>query len=462
MSSSSLGIYIDEGLIKYAKLVQDNDNIKVESYNIVFFENLKSEIEKIIAETGSFKIPIIVGLSSQMLNDPKQLKRTENAFTGKKIKTIKLVSDSLVNIVDSNLHENVAIIDLEKQTSITTIYKGNVVAYEVLDLGMEQILEKITEVENSERKSYEVCKNTTIYTNETNDFYSNGNEHISDIMPTLQKIIYEVKNYIDNLTIDINEIYLSGLGSAINNIDLYFQEYIPDKICEILKPAFIENNNFLLKDYIEVNSAIGLALDGLENKPNNVKVKDEKVTKKEKKKYGAFDKLLVRINVILILFIGVYLIFSSFIMNRINSMNAEIESSISTLDSEIDKANSDVDKIKSQAEKYAKLTEKVNNMSNTEKEKISKGAIPNALKSIANVVPKEVKILSIKNVSGKHVVIEVSASSYDQIGAFSAAISNGSIMQNVKASDGESVGNSNQVINANEDWIYVTIEGDIQ
>ena len=52
---------------------------------------------------------------------------------------------------------------------------------------------------------------------------------------------------------------------GIGNIDIYFQEYFRDVQCEILKPGFINSNSKInIKDYIEVNSAISLGVQGLE------------------------------------------------------------------------------------------------------------------------------------------------------------------------------------------------------
>ena len=54
------------------------------------------------------------------------------------------------------------------------------------------------------------------------------------------------------------------MGTVINNIDLYFKEYFKESKVEILKPFFLEDKmNINIKDYIEVNSAIALALQGL-------------------------------------------------------------------------------------------------------------------------------------------------------------------------------------------------------
>ena len=52
--------------------------------------------------------------------------------------------------------------------------------------------------------------------------------------------------------------------SCVNNIDLYFQEFFQIEKCEVLKPYFVtENIKINVKDYIEVNSAIAVAMQGL-------------------------------------------------------------------------------------------------------------------------------------------------------------------------------------------------------
>ena len=49
-----LGIYIEENLIKYAKVSKERDDLKIESFGVRFFQNLTEEIEKVIEETYSF------------------------------------------------------------------------------------------------------------------------------------------------------------------------------------------------------------------------------------------------------------------------------------------------------------------------------------------------------------------------------------------------------------------------
>ena len=67
-SNSSLGIYIEENLIKYAKVVKEKDSLKVEAFNIVFYDNLGEAINRIISETYSSKIPICINVSNELYN----------------------------------------------------------------------------------------------------------------------------------------------------------------------------------------------------------------------------------------------------------------------------------------------------------------------------------------------------------------------------------------------------------
>ena len=49
-----LGLYVEENIIKYAKVSKDHDNIKIESFGIKFYENLTNAINQIIEETYSY------------------------------------------------------------------------------------------------------------------------------------------------------------------------------------------------------------------------------------------------------------------------------------------------------------------------------------------------------------------------------------------------------------------------
>jgi len=86
----------------------------------------------------------------------------------------------------------------------------------------------------------------------------------------------EIKEFA---SIKIDKIYITGMASVINNIDIYFQEYLEDVKCEILRPYFIRSigSEINIKDYIEVNSAIALALQGVGEGLKGINFKKENV-----------------------------------------------------------------------------------------------------------------------------------------------------------------------------------------
>ena len=65
---SCLGVYIEEKLIKYAKVSKERDNIKVESFGVMFYENLKHALGQIIQETNSQRVPVAINISEEIYN----------------------------------------------------------------------------------------------------------------------------------------------------------------------------------------------------------------------------------------------------------------------------------------------------------------------------------------------------------------------------------------------------------
>ena len=66
--SSTLGLYIEDNLIKYAKVSKSNDNVKVEAFGIKFYDKLEETLKQIVEETYSYKIPISVNLAEEQYN----------------------------------------------------------------------------------------------------------------------------------------------------------------------------------------------------------------------------------------------------------------------------------------------------------------------------------------------------------------------------------------------------------
>ncbi len=66
--ASCLGLYIEENIIKYAKVTKDSDVIKIDSFGIKFYDRLTEAIEQVIQETYSYKTPISINLSNEVYN----------------------------------------------------------------------------------------------------------------------------------------------------------------------------------------------------------------------------------------------------------------------------------------------------------------------------------------------------------------------------------------------------------
>lgn len=337
--SSSLGLYIEENLIKYAKVTKERDDIKVEAFGIKFYDQITDAIDQIVAETISYKIPISINLSEEaynyfyffnLLNKNDLKKSIETEFDSycfekgynknaletryalvpdmqdkEKIKTIYMSANkaeinrriqefgtnsignisslpmTISNIVDIKPKENAMIVNIENKTTVTTIIDEKIYNVDTIEEGSSIMLEKIKEKENSYSKAYEIFKNTTIYTMEGKELQETENVYLEDIMPTLYNIVDKVKELVENSLNKIDKIYITGTASVINNIDLYFQEYFKDVKCELLKPYFMpENSKINIKDYMEVNSAIALGLQMIGFGVKNINFKKENFSDK--------------------------------------------------------------------------------------------------------------------------------------------------------------------------------------
>lgn len=317
-----LGIYIEENLIKYAKVSKDRDTMKIESFGIRFFQNLSEELKKVIEETYSFNTPISINLANEKylyfdifaLLNKKDIQKTvetefesyceekkynSNAFEmryalmpnrddNEKIRSLDIiinkielnrqiaplskykldkimpVSIAIGNIARLNKKENQLIVNMEETTTITTICDKQIYDVETLDFGAKEVLDSINKIENSYAKAYDICKNTTIYTAEVEDS-DEEQPYLQNIMPTIYKIAQEIQDKVSKSGTKIQTVYLTGTLSVINNIDLYIQEFLPDVECKILKPNIVDETTakINIKEYVEVNSAIALATVGL-------------------------------------------------------------------------------------------------------------------------------------------------------------------------------------------------------
>jgi len=539
-NSSCLGLYIEEHLIKYAKVSKDHDKIKVEAFGIKFYDKVGEAIEQVIQETYSQKTPISINLTEEMYNyfdmfalltknDLQKAIKTEfesycaekgynpNVFEtryaivgkqdekekirvihvadnkielnkqmqqidGYKLSNISPISMAIPNLIDVDKYENAVIVNIEDTTTVTTILDAKIYNIDKIEEGSRDFLTKINRRENSYLKSYEICKNTTIYTSEGKELQVEQSTYLEDIMPTLYTIVGKVRNIIRENGDKIKKVYLTGTSALINNIDLYFQEYLENIDCEILKPYFIPTTagDISIKDYIEVNSAISLAMMGVgegipgmnfknqifaDKIPNWLKIDiNPEKTEKEKKNLGGiftwdlgqpFDKTetsLVRIIIGLILLVVIYSTFSALLANQIKIKRNEAEDSITATSRQIATAMGDNDKINTKINDYTNMMKNLEEMNNiiTDRNK-TRNAIPNLLNQIMSIIPENVQLMSFENTTTKHVVINARSDKYEQLGYLVAKMKTDVILTNVISTAGEK---DNNVVS-------IKIEGDL-
>lgn len=537
--SNCLGLYIEDNLIKYAKVSKEHDEIKVESFGIKFYEKIGDAINQIIEETYSQKTPVSINLSEEMYNyfemfalltknDLHKAIKTEfesycaekgynpNVFEtryavvdnqldkekleiihiaenkielnkrmqqldGYRLTNVSPISMSIPNLIDIGKKENSIIINIEDITTVTTIIGSKIYHIDTIEEGSSDILSRINLQENSYSKSYEICKNTTIYTSEGKELQQGETGYLEMIMPTLYNIVGEVRKIINQAPEKIEKAYITGSAAMINNADLYFQEYLSEIDCEILKPYFVQNTKDIsIKDYIEVNSAISLALMGLgegiagmnfkkatfsEKIPSWMKIEvNPDRTPKEKKYLGGMltwdlgqplDKTetgLIRIAISLFLLVAIYSGFSALLANQMDKKEAEADSSIASTNQQITLANNDSEKIKTKTNEYTSMIKNLEEMNDKLTDRTrTKNAIPNLLNQIMFIIPENVQITSIENTTDTHIVIDAKSDKYEQLGYLKAKIKSDVILTNVISTAGQKDNNV----------VTVRIEGDL-
>ena len=540
--STCLGLYIENNIIKYAKVSKEHDNTKVESFGVKIYDNLDVAIKQIVEETYSYKTPIAINLSEETYNYfqvfallskndlPKAIKTEFEAYCGEKnyntnafetryaitpepkekerlrvihisenkielnkqiqrfssyrLQNISPISMTIPNIAKINERENCLVVNIEEKTIVTTILNRNIYDVKVLDIGSQDILEKINIKENSYQKAYEICKQTTIYTSEGQGLSQEDSGYLEDMMPTLYEIVGQIMKILNESLEKIEKIYITGTGALINNIDLYLEEYFENIRCEILKPDFVKiSPEINIKDYVEVNSAISLALSELgegvqgvnfKKTPILEKISDllkieignkkEKTDSKDKKtlfKIPNFDFNVpldtIEINLIrgiigLLILLIVYCVFSNLIKKQIEDKNLQAEQSIQNTNSQISLIDKDISSVQSKTTEY---TNKIQNLQEINKQLEEnnrlKKAIPILLNKLMYVMPNDVQLTSISNTSTTHIEIQAQSKSYAQLGYLTASIKTSGILTNVISTSGQK---ENQIIT-------IKIEGDL-
>ena len=550
-----LGISIDDKFIKYAKVQKEDNTFKVESYGINSYNNmdLNKRIAQIIQETDSSKIPISTDVQNEKyyffnffgvknktyakeaiqtefesfcadnhinkntvegryiytknIDMPDQnkaiyiyankgeMEERLKLFKGAKVVSATPDAIAIPNIVNIEPNKNIMIVDISDNTKITTLINKNIYNVDILSEGLKEAFDTINLKENSTLKTYEVLKNTTIYTMDMDTTSNKKNdEYLQHIVPELYKVAQEVLNITKNYK-KIDQIYLTGYATVINNIELYFQEYFKNSKVEILKPFFIEKNDRVnVKDYIEVNQAIALALQGMgygartinfstDKKADEIKsmlsmnmtdiINLFKVQKADngkeknkpklnvdlgflKNKSKNLDTSMTNAFISLLLITILYCAGSIWVSKQILSETDKVKDDVSYTQEQIAKATNDDSKINTKTNDYKRYKSNLENTSNViETKRSRKNQITTLLNKIVYTIPKEVQLTEIKNEEKgdkQHIYISAQSKKYEQLAYFKAKLKNANILDNVTSNEGTKSG----------DVVTTIIEGDLR
>jgi hypothetical protein len=264
--------------------------------------------------------------------------------------------------------------------------------------------------------------------------------------------------------------------------------------CELLKPFFAESSSIKvpIKEYIEVNSAIALAMDALGDgmkelnfatgsKGNKEKIdlnadvdmnqlldKIKSAFKPKKKPENAaangggigendlIDKVIIRLGATIIIAILAFLAYSGTIENKIDKRTQEVSAIQKKNSAELTKMDEDINEIKGgykpymdSINEYKRLVESQENVD--EQRVISKDAIPNMLNRIMFLIPEKARLVRIENTEKTHIVIEAESQKYEQLGYFTSVLKTDQVLVNVKSTSGAK----------SDSIVKVTIEGDL-
>ena len=328
--ASCLGISVGKNLIKYAKLSKEKGqaSVTIEAYGVKFYDILTQTVSEIIQETKSNDASVSVCLTSEdyekvecfkqikskkerdaMLNaefeelcakknvntgsldvryiladdpdNPEQyralcvaaskveLNNLWQALSTTKFESISAVGSSIVNLLrEKGAGSNCLIINIEDDTKLTLLSGGNIQDLIQIPVGMDEVIARLADKYNSYARAYEACKGVDAYSDADTLAFDPDTQSIRDsLMPTLydlkQRIMMATEDYLK----DIQDVYITGTGIIVNNIDLYLAEAFPGKHVEILVPYFVNKERNSLKDVLEVNSALAAAnycLDGID------------------------------------------------------------------------------------------------------------------------------------------------------------------------------------------------------
>lgn len=317
---SCLGICVGKNLIKYAKMSKEKKSniMSINAYGVKFYDVLSQTLSEIVQETKSADAIVSVCLSSEdyenvevfknmkpkdrdallasefegicasksanasafdmryvLAQNPEspdqykaiciaaskiELTNLWQALSTTKFESISAVGATIINLLkEKGSGQNCIIINVEDETKVTVVKNGEIAELIQIPVGMDEVIAKLADKYNSYARAYEACKGVDAYAEGDMSLDYEAQSIRDVLMPTLydlkQRLIIALQPHLDS----IQDVYITGTGMIVNNIDLYLQEAFPGKHCEILIPYFVNKERNSIKDVLEVNSALAAA-----------------------------------------------------------------------------------------------------------------------------------------------------------------------------------------------------------
>ena len=348
--ASCLGIYFSDNMIKYAKLAVDNGgNVRLDHYGTRVARGGKKDIiDNIIEETSSKEIPVVTNLADEILVDVSifdqvqeskyspdimkmefetwcennqkstekydyvyklsEYRTSENRHNGilcvaskddikecSNLNDIKAASVYPYRLLYTNLVpeevQNYVIINFDEEVSVETVINRKMFDFKLYKTGMNKLLEAFTQRLGSYQKAYSSCKQLNVYT----EGESGNDKELEQIAePILQEILRNISSVIAANKDTISRVYITGLGTVFNNIDVLLTEYLEIKT-EILKPNFLQDTTDVrsVSEMLETTSAMVMAYSYITGK--NTFLNYLHNTVKENKKMDSLAKFIDKI-----------------------------------------------------------------------------------------------------------------------------------------------------------------------
>jgi hypothetical protein len=182
------------------------------------------------------------------------------ALSQYKFESITAIGSTITNLLpNKGAGQNCLIINIEDETKLTLIKDGQIFDLIAIEVGMDEVITQLAESYNSYAKAYAACKGIDAYSTTDVSLDSDSKMIREALMPVLYDLKTRIATAIEPYIDDFSEVYISGTGIIVNNIDLYLSEVFKGKKVELLVPAFVNRDRNNLKDVLEVNSALATA-----------------------------------------------------------------------------------------------------------------------------------------------------------------------------------------------------------